>query len=86
MPSVVLKKMVISGFDKRAVDSDIADAIDFMVDKVLGNTSHYLASCHSYFQYVRTTIMRNGDLRPTTSSFIPLFSWRLLVKKYWHLD
>ena len=52
MPSVVLKKMVISGFDKRAVDSDIADAIDFMVDKVLGNTLHYLASCHSYFQYV----------------------------------
>ena len=44
MPSVVLKKMVISGFDKRAVDSDIADAIDFMVDKVQGNTLHYLAS------------------------------------------
>ena len=34
MPSVVLKKMVISGFDKGQVDADIADAIDFMVDKV----------------------------------------------------
>ena len=34
MPNVFLKKMIISGFDKRAVDLDIADAIDFMVDKV----------------------------------------------------
>lgn len=44
MPSVVLKKMVISGFDKRAVDSDIADAIDFMVDKLETLSQEVLAS------------------------------------------
>jgi len=44
MPSVVLKKMVISGFDKRVVDADIADAIDFMVDKLDSLSQETLAS------------------------------------------
>lgn len=34
MPSLVLKKMVMGGFDKGLVDSDIADSIDFMVESV----------------------------------------------------
>jgi len=44
MPSVFLKKMVISGFDKKAVDADIADAIDFMVDKLESLSQDILAS------------------------------------------
>lgn len=44
MPNVFLKKMIISGFDKRAVDLDIADAIDFMVDKMEGLGQETLAS------------------------------------------
>lgn len=44
MPSVFLKKMVISGFEKKAVDSDIADAIDFMVEKLESLRQEVLAS------------------------------------------
>ena len=34
MPAVMLKKMVMGGFDKGLVDPPIADSIDFMVDSV----------------------------------------------------
>ena len=34
MPALMLKKMVMGGFDKGLVDAAIADSIDFMVDSV----------------------------------------------------
>ena len=34
MPALMLKKMVMGGFDKGYVDSKIAHSIDFMVDSV----------------------------------------------------
>ena len=34
MPALILKKMVMGNFDKSLNDSDIADSIDFMVEKV----------------------------------------------------
>ena len=34
MPALMLKKMVMGNFEKGLIDSDIADSVDFMVDKV----------------------------------------------------
>lgn len=34
LPAVVLKKMVMGNFEKNETDADIADSIDFMVEKV----------------------------------------------------
>ena len=42
MPAVMLKKMVMGGFDKGLVDPPIADSIDFMVDSVRLLTPHPL--------------------------------------------
>jgi len=39
MPSMILKKMVMGNYDKKANDPDIADSMDFMVEK-LDNMSH----------------------------------------------
>ncbi|CAG5120117.1 unnamed protein product, partial [Candidula unifasciata] len=44
MPSVVLKKMVMGSFEKKAADADIADSIDFMVEKLDGMSQQALAS------------------------------------------
>jgi hypothetical protein len=34
MPALFLKKMVMGNFDKSLMDPEIADSIDFMVEKV----------------------------------------------------
>ena len=36
MPALFLKKMVMGNFDKGLVDPEIADSIDFMVERVGG--------------------------------------------------
>ena len=36
MPSFLLKKMIMSNFNVNIVDEDIADSIDFMVERVRG--------------------------------------------------
>ena len=36
MPALFLKKMVMGNFDKGRVDPEIADSIDFMVERVGG--------------------------------------------------
>lgn len=53
MPAFMLKKIVLGNFAKGPVDSKMADAIDFMVDRVgrhvfLG----YVSSCVSLYCYV----------------------------------
>ena len=35
LPSMVLKKMVMGNFGNEQMDPDIADSVDFMVEKVL---------------------------------------------------
>ena len=35
MPAVLLKKMVMGSYDKKPTDAEIADSMDFMVEKVL---------------------------------------------------
>jgi maspardin len=44
MPSVVLKKMVMGSFERRATDPDIVDSIDFMVERLDSMTQQALAS------------------------------------------
>ena len=44
IPAVVLKKMVMGNFERGLLDSDIADSVDFMVDKLDGLTQAQLAS------------------------------------------
>jgi hypothetical protein len=34
LPALLLKKMVMGNFERGAMDSDIADSVDFMVDRV----------------------------------------------------
>lgn len=34
LPAVVLKKMVMGNFEAKKTDADIADSIDFMVERV----------------------------------------------------
>lgn len=34
MPALILKKMVMGNFERGFVDADIADSVDFLVDKV----------------------------------------------------
>lgn len=47
MPAFVLKKMIMNNFTAQEVDEDIADSIDFMVERVSGKqikqekTVHY---------------------------------------------
>ena len=36
MPAFVLKKMIMNNFTAQEVDEDIADSIDFMVERVSG--------------------------------------------------
>lgn len=36
MPGMMLKKMVMGGFDRGLMDADIADAMDFIVESVSG--------------------------------------------------
>lgn len=38
MPAFMLKKIVLRNFAKGPMDSKMADAIDFMVDRVSGKT------------------------------------------------
>lgn len=35
MPALLLKKMVMGNFDRRLTEPEIADSIDFMVQKVM---------------------------------------------------
>ncbi|XP_074650527.1 maspardin-like [Tubulanus polymorphus] len=44
MPALLLKKMVMGNFDTGIVDKDIADSIDFMVDKLDSMSQQELAS------------------------------------------
>ncbi|KAK3601460.1 hypothetical protein CHS0354_033594 [Potamilus streckersoni] len=44
MPALFLKKMVMGNFDRRIVDSDIADSIDFLVEKLDSLSQQELAS------------------------------------------
>lgn len=44
MPALFLKKMVMGNFDRRLTDPEIADSIDFMVDKLDSITQQELAS------------------------------------------
>lgn len=41
MPSLFLKKMVMGNFDRGLVDSEIADSIDFLVEKVMNRPRHF---------------------------------------------
>ncbi|XP_064609632.1 uncharacterized protein LOC135473696 [Liolophura sinensis] len=44
MPALILKKMVMGNFERGFVDADIADSVDFLVDKLDGLTQQELAS------------------------------------------
>ncbi|KAL5004592.1 hypothetical protein ScPMuIL_018048 [Solemya velum] len=44
MPALFLKKMVMGSFEKGLVDSNIADSVDFLVDKLDGLSQQELAS------------------------------------------
>ncbi|XP_035827852.1 maspardin isoform X2 [Aplysia californica] len=44
MPAMLLKKMVMGSFDKKPTDPDIADSMDFMVEKLDGMSQQALAS------------------------------------------
>jgi hypothetical protein len=55
MPALFLKKMVMGNFDKGLVDPDIADSIDFMVERV-----RLLSSCNLYRKHCGCTMVMTG--------------------------
>ena len=59
MPAFVLKKMIMNNFTTQEVDEDIADSIDFMVERVSG--SFVFKSIYSSFN-INVTYFKNQEL------------------------
>ncbi len=69
MPALVLKKMVMGNFDKRPVEKDIADSIDFMVESVWTPTLRYIMNG---FLMVRLPIGPCNFRNYITGTVVPL--------------
>ena len=50
MPAFVLKKMIMNNFTAQEVDEDIADSIDFMVERVSGKQIKQGKRCTTLLQ------------------------------------
>ena len=59
MPAFVLKKMIMNNFTTQEVDEDIADSIDFMVERV--SESFVFRSIYSSFNR-NVTYFKNQEL------------------------
>ena len=59
MPAFVLKKMIMNNFTTQEVDEDIADSIDFMVERV--SESFVFTSIYSSFNR-NVTYFKNQEL------------------------
>ena len=59
MPAFVLKKMIMNNFTTQEVDEDIADSIDFMVERV--SETLFFSSIYSRFTR-NVTYLKNQQL------------------------
>ena len=64
MPAMMLKKMVMGGFDKRMVEPKIANSIDFMVDSVRNFVILGFVSVQSDFVVGMISIQVNFEVEP----------------------
>ena len=51
MPAFVLKKMIMNNFTTQEVDEDIADSIDFMVERVSVTCINQTGTCKEISKY-----------------------------------